>query len=163
MQPNEFSWNDERIARMRELLKQGTPASAIGAELGCTRNAIIGKAHRLGLDFQAVPVGGRPRKPGSRPRRRARARPAQLPALISPAAAETPLAPPLPESNHAAGPKQFADLLPRDCRWPIGMPGAPDFHYCGSESLLGKPYCAAHCRDAFPVQTTRKKRVAART
>jgi len=96
-------WTDSLQARLRELWTQGLTASQIAAELHVTRNAVIGKAHRLGLSGRASPIQR-----------------TKLPKLT------------------------LVALKERMCRWPIGHPGEPDFHFCGGEARPNSPYCPEH-------------------
>ncbi|MGF1606095.1 MAG: GcrA family cell cycle regulator [Rhodothalassiaceae bacterium] len=139
-----MSWNDERIELLKKLWDQGLSASQIAAELGTgvTRNAVIGKAHRLGLKprpsplkTEAKPViqtkDSQDRPEGTKPKRRKR-----------PVAKKVTL----------------LDLTERMCKWPIGHPGDPDFHFCGKPCQPGMPYCQEHCGVAYQAQQPRRDR-----
>jgi GcrA cell cycle regulator len=158
-----MSWTDERIAELRELWAQGYSASQIAKQIGgVTRNAVIGKAHRLGLQGRPSPIrsdgaGGR------RSRRRAQFTPqtitATAPLAETAIAAPTDLAPePAIEIPVEAPAEEAADAPngPR-CVWPIGDPGSPDFHFCNRPAAPERPYCSAHCTIAY----IRKDKIAA--
>ena len=207
-----MSWTDERIERLKAMWTKGATASQIADELGgVSRNAVIGKAHRLGLESRPSPV-----KPGEEKEKKAKAAPAPKVAKPAPApkaapaaparatAAETPradFAPAAPQSKLAdpgiqyrsVGPGGFIrqgpgdtqapippapprrlvpakpsaevadktsllDLNDRVCRWPMGHPGEPDFHFCGEAANPGYPYCVAHCGVAYQAQLPRRDR-----
>ena len=211
-----MSWTDERIERLKELWTRGMTASQIAEELGgFSRNAVIGKAHRLGLQSRPSPV--KPNEPGERGADVAAAS-APEPADESPfepiaepeaseeepvaeAAAPAPTAAPAPAAPPAApqprivsvGPGGFVRQTPSDqpqpippapprrlvpakpspeiadktslldlnekiCKWPIGHPGEPDFHFCGKAANPGFPYCVQHCGVAYQAQIPRRDR-----
>ena len=118
-----MSWTDERIELLKNLWDSGQSASQIAKELGegVTRNAVIGKAHRLGLKSRPSPV--KADKP------------------------EAPAAPKRVEKKEAKKLVTLLDLTDRMCKWPHGHPGDEDFHFCGKPSEPGMPYCAAHCAE----------------
>jgi len=135
------SWSEPRVTTLRTLWLDGLSASQIAKQLGgVTRNAVIGKIHRLGLSGR-----GAPSKPGrapriSPPRTTSRVRRAP-PARAAPVAPPRPVPPaPAPE-----GPGLVADLVhlgAHACKWPIGDPKSPDFTFCGRRT--DGRYCAAH-------------------
>ncbi len=157
-----MSWNDERVERLSKLWLEGRSASQIAAELGqgVTRNAVIGKVHRLGLS-------GRVKLPT--PGAQARTRP-RIPSKSEGLAivAEAPLE--VVEHALAPPPRKLADVvIPfssrvtimelRDtmCRWPLGDPTSADFRFCGHRSGPVGPYCAEHAQLAFqPTQERRR-------
>jgi GcrA cell cycle regulator len=203
-----MSWTDERIDRLKELWTKGMTASQIADELGgVSRNAVIGKAHRLGLQSRPSPV-----KPNEPVAAKPKAKPAPSPAAASAARAEAAPAPrPAPDAAQQAGaapppaPKQpqprivsvgpggflrqgpgdqqspippapprrlvpakpsaevadktsLLDLNEKICKWPMGHPGEPDFHFCGKPSNPGFPYCVDHCGVAYQAQLPRRDR-----
>lgn len=231
-----MSWTDERIERLRAMWTEGKTASQIAEELGgVSRNAVIGKAHRLGLDSRPSPVKpgeeksasaspapaaaapapaqDRPAPIKSRDKspiaailetaapmpQDAPAKPAPAPVAAvaaSPAPAATPAAGGKPESTlvyRSIGPGGFIrqgpgeqqapippapprrlvpakpapeiadktsllDLNDRICKWPLGHPGEPDFHFCGQAANPGYPYCVQHCGVAYQAQLPRRDR-----
>lgn len=134
-----MSWTPERIEKLQSLWEKGLSASQIADELGdgVSRNAVIGKAHRLGLKARPSPV-----KTEAEPR---------------------PAAPPAPRKPKSASPAKPArvsllDLNERICKWPHGHPGDDDFHFCGKPVQPGFPYCAEHCAVAYQAQLPRRDR-----
>jgi GcrA cell cycle regulator len=217
-----MSWTDERIERLKTMWTNGSTASQIADELGgVSRNAVIGKAHRLGLEARPSPV-----KPGEEKEKVKKAatpkpstaKPVAAPKTAAPpaAAAAVDLAPgdappgpgpklaPAPQRPGSAtadpqiqyrsvGPGGFIrqgpgdtqapippapprrlmpakpsaevadktsllDLNDRICRWPMGHPGEPDFHFCGEQANPGFPYCVQHCGVAYQAQLPRRDR-----
>lgn len=215
-----MSWTDERIARLKEMWEGGSTASQIADELGgVSRNAVIGKAHRLGLKARPSPVKEKEKAAPAPAATPAAARPAPRPAAPRPAAAppvqeraapvERPVAsearasdipsqpipnrspdmprivsvgpggflrqgpgdqqPPIPPapprrlvpakpSPEIADKTSLLDLNERVCRWPMGHPGEPDFHFCGVPVNPGFPYCVEHCGRAYQAQLPRGAR-----
>lgn len=136
-------WTDEKIALLRELIDDRLSAGLISEQLGCSRNAVIGKIHRLGLSLLGStftkPCGGS-RKSGSSnaPHHQRAARIVKRKEQIGP----TPiLAPAEPEHGN----KTIQELGYHDCRWPLGASMAPAELFCGARALFGRPYCAEHC------------------
>ena len=193
-----MSWTDERIATLKKMWEGGSTASQIAEELGgVSRNAVIGKAHRLGLKSRPSPVKANEKKkapakpkPAPKPAAKKTAKPAAKPA--APAAPAKPAAAPAPKQDAAipsqplpnkgsdlpkivsVGPGGFLrqgpgdqqapippapprrlvpakpspeiadktsllDLSDKVCRWPMGHPGEPDFHFCGEAVNPGFP------------------------
>ncbi|MGV1683208.1 GcrA family cell cycle regulator [Sphingopyxis sp. NJF-3] len=213
-----MSWTDQRIEQLRSMWEKGLTASQIADELGgVSRNAVIGKAHRLGLKSRPSPVKAtekvvKPAKAPAAPKAAAPAPRAAAPAAPRPVA--TPRPEPRPAAADAApedagteaapakpdaprivsiGPGGFIrqgpgdqqapippapprrlvpakpspeiadktsllDLNDRICRWPMGHPGEPDFHFCGQAVNPGFPYCVEHCGRAYQAQLPRGTR-----
>ena len=202
-----MSWTEERIERLKKMWHDGATASQIADELGgVSRNAVIGKAHRLGLEQRPSPV-----KAGEEKERKAAAAPAAH-APNAPKVAAKPEAPAVRQTaaagSHATAPKNLTpaelqyrsigpggfvrqgpgdqqapippapprrlvpakpspevadktgllDLNDRICKWPMGHPGEPDFHFCGEQSNPGFPYCVQHCGVAYQAQLPRRDR-----
>jgi GcrA cell cycle regulator len=222
-----MSWTDERIATLKKMWEGGATASQIAEELGgVSRNAVIGKAHRLGLKSRPSPVKANEKKaaapaaasaakkpaaarppaetkpaPAPKPAAEETLRPAASPApapapaerdaasteipsqpIPGPAAdmpkivsvgpggflrqgpgdqqAPIPPAPPrrlvpAKPSPDIAGKTSLLDLSDKVCRWPMGHPGEPDFHFCGQPVNPGFPYCVEHCGRAYQAQLPR--------
>jgi GcrA cell cycle regulator len=207
-----MSWTEERIDRLKAMWAEGATASQIADELGgVSRNAVIGKAHRLGLEARPSPV-----KPGEEKERAApaaAAAPAPKPAVeraapkpaaaapaperAAPAQPAAPRSPQRPQGDNvqyrSIGPGGFIrqgpgeqqapippapprrlvpakpspevadktsllDLNDRICKWPMGHPGEPDFHFCGNAANPGFPYCVEHCGVAYQAQLPRRDR-----
>lgn len=219
-----MSWTDERIATLRKMWEGGATASEIATELGgVSRNAVIGKAHRLGLKARpspvkanekkkpaAAPAAKKPAAPAPTAAPRAPAEPAErsapveaaerpaprtpapapraepqlaegaapaapaenLPKIVSvgpggflrqgPGDQQAPIPPapprrlvPAKPSAEIAGKTSLLDLSDKVCRWPMGHPGEPDFHFCGEQVNPGFPYCVEHCGRAYQAQLPR--------
>ncbi|MCL4673140.1 MAG: GcrA cell cycle regulator [Sphingomonadaceae bacterium] len=214
-----MSWTDERIATLKKMWEGGSTASQIADELGgVSRNAVIGKAHRLGLKARPSPVkpnepkekavpakadkpAAKPvaKKPAAPPRPAPRPAPAaeeraeaapppapradipspplpnptpDMPRIVSvgpggflrqgPGEQQAPIPPapprrlvPAKPSPEIADKTSLLDLSDKVCRWPMGHPGEPDFHFCGETVNPGFPYCVEHCGRAYQAQLPR--------
>lgn len=158
------TWTDDRVEQLKKLWEAGLSASQIAAELGnVTRNAVIGKVHRLGLS-------GRAKSPSSAAPRPRKARPAQHMVRISrPQSRGNAALARIFETEPEPDPIAFDNVVPLSqrrtlveltedtCRWPIGDPGSADFFFCGGKSLTGLPYCAHHSRVAYQPATDRRR------
>jgi GcrA cell cycle regulator len=154
MSRNDATWTTERVDALRQYFAAGLSCGQIAREIGVTRNAVIGKMNRLGLTRPRELVARQVReRPARTPRPmqeiwRAR-RPAvtDQPRLLIEAYPE----PPAPEEIPIRNGRGLTLLeLGRDgCRWPISVPGADDFCFCGSEPVKGLPYCVGHARLAY--------------
>ncbi|GGB49405.1 GcrA family cell cycle regulator [Blastomonas aquatica] len=240
-----MSWTDERIDQLKTMWEKGLTASQIAEELGgVSRNAVIGKAHRLGLKSRPSPVKAGEAKPkvakkadapkparkpeaevesesdadappfkADAPAKPLRAAPAPTPApqpaprpveaaavaddddndvadsadvvaapelkpqprIVSvgpggflrqgPGDQQAPIPPAPPRrlvparpSAEIADKTTLLDLTDRICRWPMGHPGEPDFHFCGQQVNPGFPYCVEHCGRAYQAQLPRGTR-----
>lgn len=184
-----MSWTDERVEILRRMWTEGHSASQIAKELGgVTRNAVIGKVHRLGLSNRnggsrpgeeaeapapepaAAEAANEPRTPTQEPEpgpSADTAAPARRP-IVS---AGQPL-PPQPSTSEIS-PEALAtvreiektarrltlmELTERTCKWPIGDPATQDFWFCGLPCQAGKPYCEAHVGVAFQPMSSRRDR-----
>jgi GcrA cell cycle regulator len=139
---SDTGWTDARVETLKTLWREGLSAAQIAGQLGgVTRNAVLGKIHRLGLSERAVT----PRRGGQRPasvRQRSILR--RPPSRSKPAAAA---AVDVPEPVEGPGlATSVLELGAHVCRWPIGDPKAVDFSYCGRRTDEGGPYCPAHRR-----------------
>jgi GcrA cell cycle regulator len=141
------NWSDDRVEQLKTLWTEGLSASQIARALGgVTRNAVIGKVHRLGLAGRASPSRSeRPRLPMA----------PKVPSVRShvpaaPVVEEDPLQ--LEDGSHAT----VLTISDRMCRWPIGDPAASEFHFCGHNPKSGSPYCEAHARKAYQPQQARR-------
>ena len=145
-----MDWTDETIARLRSLWDEGHTTAEIGRRLGITKNAVVGKAHRLNLPARPSPIR-RTAEDGRPPRRTSPRRidGPTLPALavtVAPRAAEparpAPVLRPVPSTPRPAG-------RLTSCCWPIGEPGTPSFRFCSDVAVPGKPYCGEHAALAY--------------
>ena len=145
---NAINWSDDRVEQLKSLWTEGLSASPIARALGgVTRNAVIGKVHRLGLAGRASPSRSeRPRLPMAPKAPSVRN---HLPAV--PVVEEAPLT--LADGSHAT----VLTISDRMCRWPIGDPAASEFHFCGRSPKAGSPYCEAHARKAYQPQQARTR------
>ncbi|MEE8609790.1 GcrA family cell cycle regulator [Sphingomonas aquatilis] len=220
-----MSWTDERIDTLKTMWEAGQTASQIAEALGgVSRNAVIGKAHRLGLQSRPSPV--KPNEPVAAPAPVAAA-PEPEPVVAAPPAPPPPAPKPTPApepvvaaadvrddededdddtdavvaaprrepqpilrsvgpggfvrqspgeqqppatpapprrlvpakpSPEIAGKTTLLDLNDRICKWPLGHPGEPDFHFCGEKVNPGFPYCVEHCGHAYQAQLPRRDR-----
>ena len=161
-------WTDERVELLKKLWTEGLSASQIAAELGgITRNAVIGKVHRLGLSGRAkspssaAPRPRKPRAPGmmrlSRPSMRGNT------ALAPMYEADLEPEPELIENIIPIGQRcSLLELNDSKCRWPIGDPGSAEFFFCGGAPVEGLPYCNYHSRVAYQPAAARRDRRAVR-
>lgn len=164
-------WTDERVELLKKLWNDGLSASQIAVELGgITRNAVIGKVHRLGLSGRAKsPASSVPRQ------RKPRASIALLRVARPALRGNTAVArAPAFEVEYEPEPEISAEVVPigqrctlldlneARCRWPIGDPGTTDFFFCGGKTAEALPYCPHHARIAYqPLsERRREKRVA---
>ena len=141
-----MSWNDSNVARLRELWDQGLPTAQIGKLLGFTKNAVVGKAHRIGLERRPSPI----RRTAVKPDRK-KARSPVMPKLnfestkeLESVNTESTVFQPVVKNLFTAAPK-------RGCEWPKGHPDEADFHFCGKDRFEDKPYCLDHCEVAYVV------------
>jgi len=159
-----MSWTDERVELLRKLWSDGLSASQIAAELGgITRNAVIGKVHRLGLSGRAKSASSaapRPRKARTPMLRVGRAAIRGNTALAHAYEIEAETTPGLIENIIPIGQRRtILELTEQTCRWPIGDPGSSDFFFCGGKTIDGLPYCAYHSRVAYqPAGDRRRER-----
>jgi GcrA cell cycle regulator len=159
-----MSWTDERVELLKKLWSDGLSASQIAGELGgITRNAVIGKVHRLGLSGRAQSANaGVPRQ------RKARA-PGQMLRIARGAIRGNTALAHVYEIEAEAEPEVFDNIIPMTqrrtileltestCRWPVGDPGSGDFFFCGGNTVGGLPYCAGHARLAYQPATDRRR------
>jgi GcrA cell cycle regulator len=154
------TWTTERIQQLKLHFEAGLTCREIAAELGVSRNAVIGKISRLALvrdnggDTRRVmradagQPGARAARPMPKLRRRIlRAVQSEPTSTVVPLIEETP-------ANVENGCSLF-ELTNERCRWPISTPGAADFCFCGSTPVDGLPYCAGHSRMAYRVASSR--------
>ena len=157
-----MSWTDDRIALLKSYWEAGMTASQIAEALGegVSRNAVIGKAHRLGLEARPSPV------------KVTEAAAAVIEAVVAAAegafegAVEALTAKDPPRRPSRAAPAKpgkpakttLLDLSEKVCKWPIGHPGETDFHFCGKPAQASFPYCTEHCAIAYQAQLPRRDR-----
>jgi GcrA cell cycle regulator len=157
-----MSWTDERVELLKKLWSDGLSASQIAAELGgITRNAVIGKVHRLGLSGRAKSASSaapRPRKARSPMMRIGRASIRGNTALAHAYEMEAEAAPELIDNVIPIGQRRtILELTEQTCRWPVGDPGSTEFFFCGGNTIGGLPYCAYHSRVAYQPASERRR------
>ncbi|MCW3473366.1 GcrA family cell cycle regulator [Limobrevibacterium gyesilva] len=171
-----MEWNDETIARLRALWAEGLSTAEIGRRMNVSKNAVVGKAHRLNLPARPSPIrrdgaaGGMPRPPVPR-----RVTGPTLPPLSADAPviveAQRAVAPPKVAAGAPAAPAAAARSAPvrpvqprfgraAACCWPIGEPGTKSFRFCDAEAAAGKPYCAEHAQVAYVKVRDRREEAA---
>ena len=161
-----MSWTDERVELLKRLWSEGLSASQIAGRLGSvTRNAVIGKVHRLGLSGRATTSRMKTHRPRTRmanAKRPVKPRFAQSgnPAVRALYMDTEAYVPPAEEIEiPLAERKTIQTLTDCSCRWPIGDPQLADFHFCGRNKVPLLPYCEVHARRAFqPVAPRRRER-----
>jgi GcrA cell cycle regulator len=123
--------------------------SEIGAAIGVSRNAVIGKIHRLGLSGER-PAGVRARATDCPPRARHPRRSTQR-HMLRLAFARAPLGEEVTLDSVVASlrPCSLIDIANHQCRWPIGDPASTNFLFCGNEAIKGFTYCLGHARMAY--------------
>lgn len=147
-----MDWTAEAIDRLRALWAEGHSTAEIGRRMGISKNAVVGKAHRLNLPARPSPI--RREAPGDAPRQ-AQVRPARaagpMPRSTLPQPAAAPLAPVAPvAATQPTVVRHFPRLSSaKSCCWPIGEPGQPGFRFCTAAALTGKPYCTEHAAVAY--------------
>lgn len=115
-------WTDEKIKNLKKLWLKGATTAEIAKKLGLSKNSVIGKVHRLNLETRPSPI-----------KKKVSVSPAKK--LKQPA-----------KKQERIG---IMELKLNTCRWPIGDPTDEDFHFCGKNTVMGKPYCAEHCKMAY--------------
>ena len=154
-------WTDEKIEQLKKLWTEGYTTGEIGKQLNVSKNAVVGKAHRLGLESRPSPirrvmeddevestadnvvVSAKTEVTGNKKR-------GKIPASAKEKVAKSPSPVKKPVAKQPK--KKFVkieDLSMNSCRWPIGDPKEDNFHFCGKETFNGKPYCLEHCATAY--------------
>jgi len=159
-----MGWTDERVELLKKLWADGLSASQIAAELGgITRNAVIGKVHRLGLSGRAKSPSSstpRPRKPRTHSHMLRVPRPAMRGNTALAQAFEVEVENDPVAYDNVVPMSQRLTLLELNeatCHWPVGDPSSPEFFFCGGKALSGLPYCAHHSRVAYQPAADRRR------
>jgi len=171
-------WTDEKIKMLEQLWETGQSITQIGKALGMTRNAVVGKAHRIGLAKRASPIvrSDKPAAPkpapavhhhahhtaqhhaashqGAQNHGQRAAAPTAVPVAREPSANPGPAShsPATEKPTQQLSAAMLAALTPTSgprCKWPIGDPKSAEFDFCTKVALPGKPYCAEHCAQAY--------------
>lgn len=136
-----MAWTDDRVEQLKQLWAEGLSASQIANKMGgVTRNAVIGKVHRLGLAGRATPAAPKPKITSK---------------FEEPVSKSTNLG--LDQLYPGLDKPTVSSIGGNQCKWPIGDPTSEDFHFCGQPAVDGKPYCAYHSQIAFQPNTVRKE------
>ena len=145
-----MSWTPERENKLKELWKMGHTASKIAEILGgTTRNAVIGKSHRLNLEARGtskkLTKNNHIEKKSAPIKQQKLSRKAKFRSLL------------LDKNFEPEKPKQLEELTEKTCRWPIGHPHEKNFYFCGRESLEKFPYCKLHVLYAFQPKNAKEE------
>jgi len=163
----EGTWTPWRVQQLQSCVTAGLTCSQIAAEIGVTRNAVIGKIHRLGLSTggrkpsalaRQMREGPLPARRQTRLVRALRAVHAQMAAAQAQTAAPNkatpePIAVPVIESMQRCS---LLELNGNHCRWPLGDPTKPGFAFCGNDVVTGFSYCVGHARLAYRLPSGRR-------
>ena len=140
-------WNENNVSRLRDLWDQGLPTAQIGKLLGFTKNAVVGKAHRIGLERRPSPIRRATIKPD-----RKKARSPVMPKLnFEDKYVEPKKTSSIKKIFHPLTKNIFSQYTIRGCEWPEGHPNELEFHFCGKERFEDKPYCLDHCAIAYVI------------
>ena len=140
-------WDDNNVSKLRELWDQGLPTAQIGKLLGFTKNAVVGKAHRIGLERRPSPI----RRTAVKPDRK-KARSPIIPKLNFEVKKNEVKESLVHQQNFQPVVKNlFTKSVKRGCEWPEGHPDEADFRFCGKDRFEDKPYCLDHCAVAYVV------------
>ena len=135
-----MSWTDERVALLKKLWGEGKTAAEIAKELGgVTRNAVIGKAHRLKLSNRLSPIQQNNKKPVVK--------------VVEDKPQPRKVANDTAVFDMKIKGVQLYEVKDKMCRWPIGDPKEADFRFCGCSSIAGLPYCGEHAKVAYQAAT----------
>lgn len=162
------SWSAAAISKLKSLFDKGLSTAEIGKRLGFTKNAIVGKINRLGLNeakdakskkssASARQVAATKQKPAAAVKKAAVKKPVPKPAAkkISAKARNESKKKTERIIRHSA---QLMNLRSDQCRWPIGDPDSDNFRFCGEKCFTGKPYCFDHCKIAYQFTTPPRKK-----
>ena len=125
-------WTEERLEQLKALWAEGLSITQIGLRIGVSRNAVVGKVHRMGLPKRQSPIVR-----SANPKRDER-----------------------PIQRRRAVPLTLEQWDRNTCSWPIGDPKTDGFSFCGAPVVPGRPYCAEHCAAAYTTTTTKESNVA---
>ncbi len=139
-------WDENNVTKLRELWDQGLPTAQIGKLLGFTKNAVVGKAHRIGLERRPSPI----RRTAVKPDRK-KARSPVMPKLNFEVNGDNYQNQKEPSTFQPVIKNIFNSKIKRGCEWPIGHPDESDFHFCDKDRFEDKPYCLDHCAVAYVV------------
>ena len=138
-----MSWTDEKVAKLKELWGKGNTASQIAEIIGgISRNAVIGKAHRLNLSAKiktrtAISNQSFENSISNKNNQLKKGRRSRFKSLI------------IDKDFEPENPKQLEELDENTCKWPIGHPNEKSFYFCGRSSLKDFSYCKLHLLYAY--------------
>jgi GcrA cell cycle regulator len=166
---NRFEWTDDVVNRLRQLWVEGHATAEIGRRIGASKNAVVGKAHRLSLPGRPSPIAPDTKQPRRSSKTTTVPRVANLVPVPAPAPPPSTFPTPLPvratvAAASAIPPKPAVNVLPsqpkdvsrsfgprtnRTCCWPIGEPGTKTFRFCDAPVESRNSYCLDHARKAY--------------
>lgn len=181
------SWDNGILKKLKALVGRGLSTAEIGKKLGISKNAVVGKLHRLGWNAAANDAPNKPgttKKSGAESKKvavkktvvktpkvskktiKASPKKAEKPAKTKSVVAEKPKRISVRGSAKESAVHQrmvqhaleMANLKPNQCRWPIGDPDSEGFHFCGQPVFVGKPYCYEHCKQAYQFTAPPKRK-----
>jgi GcrA cell cycle regulator len=145
-----MDWSAEAIEQLRALWAEGYSTAEIGRRMGISKNAVVGKAHRLHLPARPSPIQREQAAAAAQaPRPVAAPVSAPAPRPAAPVAPRAPAPVPVMRAVPPAVVRPFPRSSARSCCWPIGEPGTPEFRFCTEEAAGGKPYCLEHASIAY--------------
>ena len=137
-----MSWDAEKVEKLKELWGKGFTASQIAEKLGgTTRNAVIGKAHRLNLEARAPS-----KKSSSNQNNNYKSSKKPMQHMTRKQKFQSIL---LDKNFEPENPKSLEELTETTCKWPIGHPDEDNFYFCGRKPEQDFPYCKLHVLYAF--------------
>jgi len=139
-------WVENNVSKLRDLWDQGLPTAQIGKLLGFTKNAVVGKAHRIGLERRPSPI----RRTAVKPDRK-KARSPVMPKLNFENKQESIVSQKETNVFQPVVKNLLNTNVRRGCEWPKGHPDEIDFHFCGKDRFEDKPYCLDHCAVAYVI------------
>ena len=140
-------WDDDNVSRLKELWDQGLPTAQIGKLLGFTKNAVVGKAHRIGLERRPSPI----RRTAVKPDRKKARSPVMPKLAFETSSIEEKIYTPKIATFTPNVKNIFTTNAKRGCEWPKGHPDEPEFRFCNKERFEDKPYCLNHCVVAYVI------------
>lgn len=140
-----MAWTDDKIKKLKKLWEKGLSTSEIGKKLDVSKNAVVGKAHRIGLKSRPSPI-------------KTTAKDKQKKGLKASKETNTKKSNDKKSKINADNLVKIEDLKPGMCRWPFGDPQLTDFHFCGEPTFKNKPYCLAHCAVAYTSPNAKKEK-----
>ena len=156
-----MNWTINSISKLKKLWDKELSTSDIGKKLGFSKNAIVGKAHRLGLKSRSNnTIKKIKRKKIITPKETTTAVKTESKQASVIKKSNTPvlMSAPLKPSNKKHKIVEMMDLKKDMCRWPLGDPRSSDFSFCGCETFKNKPYCLTHCTEAYTLSSKPKEK-----